>query len=174
MCPSVSTTASAALNTSRRRSKGVARSGWPSTPPLPRHRLPWRVVAQPHLGQSCPIPETWTKRECATLHHVTLSRGRRVAWRALRDFDVIDPIGGSRPGKRVSERDRGLSSTEASRRLALEGPNVLPGGSRRGALAIVGGVLREPMFTLLVVGALIYLVLGDVQEAMILAASILV
>ena len=68
----------------------------------------------------------------------------------------------------------GLSSAEARRRLAVEGPNVLPGGSRRGSLAIVAGILREPMFALLVVGALIYLVLGDVREALILAASILV
>src|SRR6185503_825216 len=35
-------------------------------------------------------------------------------------------------------------------------------------------VLREPMFVLLVAGALIYLLLGDVQEALILGASILV
>src|SRR5262245_40576910 len=56
----------------------------------------------------------------------------------------------------------------------MEGPNVLPGGSRRGALAIVIGVLREPMLVLLVAGALIYLVLGAVREALILASSIVV
>src|SRR5215470_12389859 len=74
----------------------------------------------------------------------------------------------------LSARDRGLSSAEAQRRLAIEGPNVLPGGSRHGWLTSVAGVLREPMFLLLVAGALIYLVLGNVQEALILAASILV
>ena len=35
-------------------------------------------------------------------------------------------------------------------------------------------VLREPMFLLLLAAAAIYLVLGDVREALVLAASILV
>ena len=67
----------------------------------------------------------------------------------------------------------GLSAAEAGRRLAAEGPNVLPGGRRRGALVIVLDVLREPMFALLLAGALIYLVLGDVRDALILGASLL-
>jgi Ca2+-transporting ATPase len=69
---------------------------------------------------------------------------------------------------------RGLSSEEARRRLAADGPNVLPGARRRGAPAIVLEVLREPMFALLVAGAAIYLLLGDVREALVLAASIVV
>jgi P-type Ca2+ transporter type 2C len=68
----------------------------------------------------------------------------------------------------------GLSSVEAARRLATDGPNVLPGRTRRGALTIVAEVAREPMLALLVVGALVYLVLGDLHEALILAASIVV
>jgi Ca2+-transporting ATPase len=68
----------------------------------------------------------------------------------------------------------GLSSEEAKRRLAAEGPNTLPGAGRRTALAIALEVVREPMFLLLVAGALIYVVLGDVREAAILAASIVV
>jgi Ca2+-transporting ATPase len=59
-------------------------------------------------------------------------------------------------------------------RLAAEGPNVLPSAARRSAPAIALEVLREPMFLLLVAGALIYLLLGDVQEALILGASIFV
>jgi Ca2+-transporting ATPase len=66
----------------------------------------------------------------------------------------------------------GLSSAEATRRLAADGPNVLPGGTRRAALAIAVEVLREPMLALLVAGGLIYLLLGDVREALILTASI--
>ena len=67
----------------------------------------------------------------------------------------------------------GLSSAEAAARLAAEGPNSLPAAERRNLLAIVLGVLREPMFLLLVAATAIYLVLGDVQEALVLAASIL-
>ena len=69
---------------------------------------------------------------------------------------------------------RGLASEEAKRRLAAEGPNTLPDAGRRGTLAIALEVVREPMFLLLVAGALIYLLLGDVREAAILAASIVV
>ncbi len=57
----------------------------------------------------------------------------------------------------------GLSSAEARRRLDAEGPNSLPGAGRRGALAIALEVIREPMFLLLVAGALVYLLLGDVH-----------
>jgi P-type Ca2+ transporter type 2C len=68
----------------------------------------------------------------------------------------------------------GLSVAEAARRLAADGPNVLPGAGKRGTLAIALEVVREPMLLLLVAGSLIYLLLGDVREAAILAASILV
>jgi len=72
------------------------------------------------------------------------------------------------------ESSVGLSSEEAKRRLAAEGKNTLPGAGRRSALSIALEVLREPMFLLLVAGALIYLVLGDVREAAVLGASIVV
>ena len=68
----------------------------------------------------------------------------------------------------------GLTHAEAARRLAAEGPNTLPGARRRGPLAIALEVLREPMFLLLLAGAAIYLLLGDVHEALVLAASIVV
>jgi Ca2+-transporting ATPase len=68
----------------------------------------------------------------------------------------------------------GLSSEEAKRRLAAEGANTLPGAGRRTALAIALEVVREPMFLLLVAGALIYLLVGDVREAAVLAVSIVV
>jgi len=68
----------------------------------------------------------------------------------------------------------GLSTAEAKRRLDAEGPNTLPDAGQRSTFAIALEVMREPMFLLLVAGALIYLLLGDVREALILAASILV
>ena len=68
----------------------------------------------------------------------------------------------------------GLSTAEAKRRLEAEGPNTLPDGGQRSTFAIALEVVREPMFVLLVAGALIYLVLGDVREALILAVSIVV
>lgn len=67
---------------------------------------------------------------------------------------------------------KGLGSAEAAARLAAEGPNALPVPGRHGLAVIALGVLREPMFLLLIAATGIYLVLGDVHEAMVLAASI--
>jgi len=67
---------------------------------------------------------------------------------------------------------KGLSSAEAAARLAAEGPNALPVPGRHGLAAIALGVLREPMFLLLIAATGIYLLLGDVHEAMVLGASI--
>ncbi len=68
----------------------------------------------------------------------------------------------------------GLSTEEAKRRLEADGPNSLPDGGRRSALAIALEVVREPMFLLLVAGTGIYWLLGDVREALVLGASIVV
>jgi Ca2+-transporting ATPase len=67
---------------------------------------------------------------------------------------------------------KGLTSAEAAARLAGEGPNALPTPGRHGLAAVASGVLREPMFLLLLAATGIYLVLGDVHEAMVLSASI--
>ncbi len=69
---------------------------------------------------------------------------------------------------------RGLSAVEAARRLAEEGPNSLPAAKRPGVAGLVLEVLREPMFLLLCAASGIYLLIGDVTEALILAASIVV
>jgi P-type Ca2+ transporter type 2C len=69
---------------------------------------------------------------------------------------------------------RGLSAVEARARLASEGPNTLAVARRRDTLAIALSVVREPMFLLLIAGAVLYLLLGNVREALVLAASIVV
>ncbi|HEV2007191.1 MAG TPA: HAD-IC family P-type ATPase [Burkholderiales bacterium] len=68
----------------------------------------------------------------------------------------------------------GLSDSEAAARLAAEGFNELPASRQRGILAIAFEVAREPMFLLLVAASTIYLVLGDLREALVLLASIVV
>ena len=68
----------------------------------------------------------------------------------------------------------GLTTAQAIARLAAEGPNALPASGRRSLAAIAFEVAREPMFLLLVAGAAIYLLLGDVREALVLAASVVV
>lgn len=68
----------------------------------------------------------------------------------------------------------GLSSTEASARLVRDGPNELPGDRPRTFVAISIAVLAEPMFLLLIAASAIYLALGDVRDAVLLASSIVV
>ena len=63
--------------------------------------------------------------------------------------------------------EQGLTAQEAARRLAAEGPNLLPRPENRNLLRIVVEILREPMFGCCSVPAS-YLVLGDLKEARIL------
>jgi len=65
---------------------------------------------------------------------------------------------------------QGLTEREAARRLKADGPNALPRGERRSLLRIVRDVFREPMFTLLVLAGFVYLLVGDLSEALMLLA----
>ena len=62
----------------------------------------------------------------------------------------------------------GLSSDDAAGRLRTEGYNELPRAEKRTAVRILFEVLKEPMLALLLAGGFIYLVLGDLKEALIL------
>jgi P-type Ca2+ transporter type 2C len=64
----------------------------------------------------------------------------------------------------------GLSEAEALKRQATEGLNELPRSDRRTAFRIVAEVLREPMLALLLGSGLIYLLLGEPRDAVILLA----
>lgn len=64
----------------------------------------------------------------------------------------------------------GLSETEARLRLQQDGFNELPRTERRTPLRIVLEVLREPMLSLLLCGGIVYLLLGDFREAVLLLA----
>lgn len=62
----------------------------------------------------------------------------------------------------------GISEVEAQQRLQSEGYNELPHQDRRTPFRIILEVLREPMLALLLGGGFIYLLLGDLKEALIL------
>src|SRR5690348_15355396 len=65
-------------------------------------------------------------------------------------------------------RCTGLSEAEAAARLKTEGANELPQSQRRTGLRILRDVLREPMFALLLAAAGIYLVIGELLDAVVL------
>lgn len=76
-------------------------------------------------------------------------------------------------GHSVSEAPQfvdGLSEAQAQARLKAEGYNELPQSNRRTAFRIVLEVLREPMLALLLGSGAVYLVLGDLKDALILLA----
>ena len=62
----------------------------------------------------------------------------------------------------------GLSVIEAAIRLESDGYNEIPAAERRGVLRILFEVMRQPMFALLIAGGVIYLLLGDRVEAILL------
>lgn len=80
------------------------------------------------------------------------------------------------PENQTPERQplQGLTAGEAARRLAADGPNVLPGSAPKSSMAIVREVLTEPMFLMLLAAGGIYLVLGDRAEALFLLGFVFV
>src|SRR5512140_478841 len=74
----------------------------------------------------------------------------------------------------VAPRSAGLSDEEAARRLLAEGPNELPLTKKRGPFAIAFGVVKEPMFVLLIACGSLYLVVGDIGEALLLLGFVFV
>ena len=70
--------------------------------------------------------------------------------------------------------DDGLTEQVACQRLAQDGPNALPASARRGVLRLLIDVVSEPMFLLLVACGVIYMVLGDRHEALMLLCFVFV
>ena len=68
----------------------------------------------------------------------------------------------------------GLSEKEASERIRKEGYNELPSSTKRSIFSIALSVIKEPMFLLLIAGGGIYLLLGDVQEAVMLLGFVFI
>jgi Ca2+-transporting ATPase len=68
----------------------------------------------------------------------------------------------------------GLSEDEAARRLAHDGYNELPSTRPRGLFAIALSVVREPIFLLLIACGVVYLLLGDAREAVMLLGFVVV
>lgn len=68
----------------------------------------------------------------------------------------------------------GLGSAEAARRLARDGPNELPAERVRRFWPVLREVLREPMLLLLVAAGVLYLMLGEPVDALMLLGFVFV
>jgi Ca2+-transporting ATPase len=69
---------------------------------------------------------------------------------------------------------KGLSSKEVTEKIAKEGYNELPSSKPRNVFQIALGVVKEPMFLLLVACGTLYLVLGDIHEGLMLMGFVVV
>jgi Ca2+-transporting ATPase len=72
------------------------------------------------------------------------------------------------------ENTIGITNKEASEILQKEGYNELPSSKPKSVFKIALGVVQEPMFLLLVACGTLYLLLGDVQEGLMLLSFVFV
>ena len=76
--------------------------------------------------------------------------------------------------KEYSNLKQGLTTQEVEDKLRQKGYNELPGSKARNLGKLILDVISEPMFILLVSCAVIYFFLGDLQEAIVLTASVVI
>ena len=88
---------------------------------------------------------------------------------AEREIDAAEPAAGKAT---PVPHNVGLSEAEARRRLESDGPNELSRPESHALARLIGQVLAEPMFLLLIGAVVLYLVLGDRREAAVLALSL--
>lgn len=69
---------------------------------------------------------------------------------------------------------RGLSGAQAAEKIRTEGYNELPETEKHGIFSLIIGVVREPMFVLLVASGLIYFFIGDMTEGLMLMSFVVV
>ncbi|HOW81752.1 MAG TPA: cation-translocating P-type ATPase, partial [Spirochaetota bacterium] len=68
----------------------------------------------------------------------------------------------------------GLSESDAASRIAEEGYNELPQSKKKSVFVILFEIIREPMFLLLIACGVLYLLLGDFREALMLLGFVFV
>lgn len=78
------------------------------------------------------------------------------------------------PDQIDANEERGLMASEVRERLAAEGYNELPSSEKRTLLHILLEVVREPMFLMLIACGVLYLLLGDREEALMLLGFVFV
>jgi P-type Ca2+ transporter type 2C len=69
---------------------------------------------------------------------------------------------------------QGLTEEEVQQKILKEGYNELPSSKPKNVLQIALGVVKEPMFLLLVACGTLYLLLGDLQEGLMLLGFVFV
>lgn len=86
--------------------------------------------------------------------------------------ELVSGHGEPTPPAGYADRKRGLSSAQVQAQRARFGRNTVDSTARRTWLQTLREVLREPMFLLLLAASCIYLLLGDISEALTLLAFV--
>ena len=74
----------------------------------------------------------------------------------------------------ASEKYKGLTANQAKEKLRTEGYNKLPSSKPKNFFSIALGVIREPMFILLVTCGTLYMVMGEIREGLMLLGFVFV
>lgn len=88
-----------------------------------------------------------------------------AAWHALASDAVVDAL--------ATDAHDGLTSDEALRRLAREGPNLLREGAHRGPLRILGAQFADLMVLVLIAAAVLAGWVGEAADAIAILAILL-
>lgn len=72
----------------------------------------------------------------------------------------------------VKAENSGLTHEEAHNRLIKDGFNELPSQKDKNAFSVLMTVLSEPMLALLLIAGLLYLLLGEIQDTLLLSSFI--
>lgn len=73
-----------------------------------------------------------------------------------------------------SQKYHGLSEQAVKAKIGKEGFNELPSSKPKSLLSLAWGVVKEPMFLLLVACGALYLMLGDIQEGLMLLGFVFI
>ncbi len=65
--------------------------------------------------------------------------------------------------------DKGLTSSEVALRLTQFGLNEIPIGEQQSLWLVIIDVMREPMFLMLITAAIIYSLLGEIEESLLVS-----
>lgn len=76
--------------------------------------------------------------------------------------------------KLISQHYKGLSASEVQERYKKYGYNELPSSKSKSVVLLLLGIIKEPMFLLLVACGTLYLILGDIQEGIMLLSFVFV
>ena len=69
---------------------------------------------------------------------------------------------------------KGLNTDEVNKRIDTFGYNELPSEKPKNIIGIAFEVFKEPMFLLLIACGVLYIILGDINEGLILLSTIFI